>query len=326
MSVGILLPQPYETDVVRFVEWIESLGYASFWTSELWGADALVHLGVGAATSTDLKVGTAIVNVFSRTPATLAMAATTIAQLADDRAVIGLGVSTPRAIEGIHGMAYDRPLRRLRETVELIHRLTSSADRVTYNGTILSVDGLPALERPVPVYAAALGEKSRELTGAFCDGWLPHNIPYPAISTAFEAVERGAHRVGREPDDIVVSPHLPSAVCDDITEARALLRNHIAYYVGSGDGYRRAVALSFPERADQIATAWKTGDRNAARSLVTREMIDAIGLAATPAEAPDRLAAFESTDIVDEIRIVTPTGTPPAIIDLTINTLAPTAR
>ncbi len=325
MPTGILVRND-EPDVVAFAERVESLGYDSLWCGELWGRDVFVALTRAAEHTDDIDLGTAIANVYGRSPATLAQAAATLAEAADGQVKLGLGTSTRKAIEDLHGMAFENPPRRLHETTELTRKFLQESGRVSYEGELFEVADFPALDLDVPVYAAALGPSMRRATGRTAEGWLPHNVPFEDLPDAFETIAETARERGRDPETITVAPYVPSAVSEDASEARAAIRGHIAYYVGSGAGYRKAVAQRFPDGAEAVAEAWRSGDRDTAREAVTDEMIAALGIAGTPEEAREQFATIADIDVIDEPLIVIPTGAPEEITDLTVEALGPTNR
>lgn len=324
MRPGLLLSGLGDRDPVDVATHAESVGYGSVWLPELWGESSPVTAAAIVEHTDELEVGTAIVNVFSRSPAVLAMTAVSLAARSEDRFVLGVGTSTEKAVEDLHGVAFDRPVRHAHETVELIRKFSRGSDRVDYDGEIFSVADFPALDHPVPVYGAALGGANRRMVGRLCDGWLPHNIPFPDLDEAFEVVTTAAREAGRDPDDLVVAPYVPVAVSDDPARARDAIRGHVAYYVGSGEGYRRAVAGRFPEAADRVAGAWREGDREAARAAVTDEMIDALGIAGAPEAARSALAELVETTVVERPILVVPSGAT-ELAEGTIEALAPGA-
>jgi alkanesulfonate monooxygenase SsuD/methylene tetrahydromethanopterin reductase-like flavin-dependent oxidoreductase (luciferase family) len=324
MPTGVLIRGHHDAPAVAARA--ESLGYDSVWTGELWGRDAFLTLTQAAAATDSVALGTAIANVYGRSPATLAQAAATLDELSDGRARLGLGTSTQKAIEDLHGMAFENPARRLHETAELAGRFLRGEGRVSYEGNIFEVADFPALGRDVPVYAAALGPAMRRATGRVADGWLPHNIPFERLETAFETIAETAREAGRDPDEIAVAPYVPSAVSEDRAEALRTARGHVAYYVGSGEGYRRAVAQSFPEEADAVADAWREGDREAAREAVTDEMVAALTVAGTPEEARVQFETVAAIAVIDEPLVVVPDRAPEAVAEATIEALAPARR
>lgn len=321
MTRGIIAPEG--ADTATFAERAESLGYSSVWVGELWGQDSFVALTRAAERTGSITLGTAIVNIYGRSPATLAQAAASLDRAADGRTILGLGTSTAKAIEDLHGMSFENPARRLHETTEVTKRFLDGGERVSYEGECFDVADFPPLDRSVPVYTAALGPATRRATARTADGWLPHNIPFDVLDEAFEYVETHARDAGRNADDVTVAPYVPAAVSADGDEARATLRGHIAYYVGSGEGYRRAVAQSFPDRAETIAEAWRAGERDDARGAVSEEMVEALGVAGTPEQAREQFDAIASLDVVDHPIVVAPASADEQMVEETAEALAP---
>ena len=323
MHLGLVVPRTGSHDPTDLAVDAEGLGYDSVWLGELWGTSSVVKLTEIAARTEDVTVGTAIVNVFSRTPAVLAMTAATIDQVSDGRAVLGVGTSTPTAIENVHGMSFDQPVRRSHETLEIVSNILTGDERVDYDGELLSVDGVPPLGRDVPLYHAALGPANRRVVGRLCDGWIPHNVPFSELDEAFEVVATAAREADRDPSQITVAPYVPAAVSEDEAEAYDAIRGHVAYYVGSGDGYRRAVGSLFPDRADEVADAWQAGERAEATDLVTDEMVEELGVAGTPAVARDRLENLVAETAIDRPLITIPEQAADDLAVGTIEALAP---
>jgi len=194
---------------------------------------------------------------------------------------------------------------------------------VTYDGELVTVSDVPPLGADVSVYAAALGPAARRATGRVADGWLPHNVPFPELADAFETVAATAAERGRDPDAITVAPYVPAVVDADESRARALLRGHVAYYVGSGAGYRRAVASRFPDAAERIADRWAAGDRDAARAAVTDDMLAALGVAGAPGDVAEQFRAVADRPVIDEPIVVVPAQADAGTARRTIRTLAP---
>ncbi len=322
MPTGILVPNDAD-DLATFAERAEQLGYDSVWTGELWGRDSFVALTRAVHYTDDIELGTAIVNVYGRSPATIAQAAATLDDAADGRFTLGLGTSTRKVVEDLHSESFDNPARQLHEATELTRQFLDGEGRVEYDGEVFEVADFPALSADIPLYAAALGPATRRATGRTADGWLPHNIPFEQLEVAFETIAETATQAGRDPGQIETKPYVPSAVSEDPKRARAAIRGHLAYYVGSGEGYQRAVAQTFTEEADSIAEAWRSGNRDEARSAVTDEMLGALGVAGTPEEARDQLADITALDAIDEPLVVIPDGTDEQLRRETMAALGP---
>lgn len=104
-------------------------------------------------------------NVFSRTPAVLVMTAATLDQVSDGRTSFGVGTSTPTAVENVHGMAFEQPARRAHETIDVIQEILMGDEPIDYDGELISVNGVPPIDRDVPIYHAALGPANRRVVG-----------------------------------------------------------------------------------------------------------------------------------------------------------------
>jgi alkanesulfonate monooxygenase SsuD/methylene tetrahydromethanopterin reductase-like flavin-dependent oxidoreductase (luciferase family) len=165
---------------VEFAVEAEKLGLDVCWVAEAWGADAPSPLGYLAARTSTMLLGSGVIQVGTRSPVTIAQTAMTLAQLSGGRFLLGLGVSGPQVLEGLHGVPFGRPLARMRETVEIV-RSVFTGEKVCYDGSQYRIP-LPGGEvRPmrvslppvsVPVYLGTLSPKMLELTGEVADGWL----------------------------------------------------------------------------------------------------------------------------------------------------------
>jgi 5,10-methylenetetrahydromethanopterin reductase len=328
MSHGLLLPNISGVSRTDLAVRAEELGYESVWLGELWGTSSPVQLAEIAGKTETVTIGTAILNVFSRTPATLAMTANGLNRVSDGRFVLGVGTSTQRAIEDLHGMAFESPIRRAHEAIELTRLFMGRGDdsdggRVAYDGEMFHAADFPTLDADVPIYHAALGRANRRVVARLCDGWIPHNIPFPNLEEAFAYVADHAEEAGRDPDDITVAPYIPAAVAEDPEVAHNAIRGHVAYYAGSGEGYRQAVASRFPDAADRIAEAWRSGERRAAAGHVTDEMVTALGVAGTPDEARAQLRDLAENPVIDRPIVTIPQQTADELAEPTVEALAP---
>jgi alkanesulfonate monooxygenase SsuD/methylene tetrahydromethanopterin reductase-like flavin-dependent oxidoreductase (luciferase family) len=327
MVTDLLLPMVSDVDDGERARRAEALGYDGLWLGELWGASAVVRLAEIAARTDEIELGTAILNVFSRTPALLAMTAATLDDVSGGRFRLGVGTSTKKAIEDLHGLKWDdpNPVRRAHETIALTKAFLDGGGRVEHEGEIFEVADFPALDADVPVYHAALGEANRRVVARLCDGWIPHNVPFSLLAEHHEYIREHADEAGRS-DQIDVAPYVPAAVDEDPETAKDVIRGHVAYYVGNGTGYERAVAERFPDAASTIATAWQSGDRDAATAAVTDAMVDALGVAGTPAQARAQFEAVAEIDCVTRPMVTVPSNADEAMADRTIEALAPANR
>jgi alkanesulfonate monooxygenase SsuD/methylene tetrahydromethanopterin reductase-like flavin-dependent oxidoreductase (luciferase family) len=320
VSHDLNLPQMAD-DPATIAETAEDFGYGGVWLGELWGTSSVVKLSEIATRTEEIGIGTAILNVYSRSPAVLAMTAATLDDVSGGRFTLGVGTSTPKAVEDLHSMSFDRPVRRSHETIDLVKQFLAGEGRIDYDGEVYETADFPALGVDVDVYHAALGRANRRVVARLADGWIPHNVPFPDLPEAFDYIVDHTPE-DREVDDISVAPYVPAAVSEDAEEARDAVRGHVAYYVGSGDGYRRAVARRFPEGADRVAELWRDGERGDATDAVTDEMLEALGVAGTAAEARDQFEEIASMDVVDRPMVTVPNNATD-LAEETVAALAP---
>src|SRR5688500_12803867 len=182
------------------------MGVDAVWSAEAWGHDAVSPLAFLAARTSRIRLGTGIMQAGTRTPALVAMTAMSMAALSDGRFMLGLGTSGPQVIEGWHGIPFDRPVQRMRETVEIVRRAVRG-ERVQHKGRVYELP-LPGGEgkalrsaakpRPdVPIYLATLTPRSLEMTGEIADGWLGTSFMPDHARIFFDHIEAGARRAGR---------------------------------------------------------------------------------------------------------------------------------
>ncbi len=226
---------------------LESAGLDTVWVAEAYGFDSPTLMGYLAVRTETVEIGAGILNVFSRTPGTLAQTAAGLDNVSGGRALLGLGASGPQVIEGWHGMPYDKPLARTREVVDIV-RMALRRERLEYDGSVLRLplpEGtgtglgkpLKMLTRPerrtVPIYVAALGPRNVEGTAEYADGWLPFMFaPERADAVWGPALAAGT---AKRPDDLgplqVVAGGMV-AVGEDVKHLLDLARPTFALYIG----------------------------------------------------------------------------------------------
>jgi F420-dependent oxidoreductase-like protein len=283
IALGAVHERPFD-EVVAFARAAESCGYEAIFVPEAWGRDAFVTLGALARSTYRIGLGTGIVNVYSRTPALLAMAAVTLDELSGGRAILGLGTSGQRVVEGWHGVPMGRPLRRLREATEAVRAIVSGSRR-GYSGETLSVAPgfavtLPRPRDRIPIFHASLTPRAIRQCAEVADGWLPYFASPETLRVDLVVIEETLRGAGRERAAFTVAPFLPVIVTGDEATARAVLRRHLAFYVGGmGRFYREAVARHhFAETAEDVRRLWEARQRDAAAEAVSDELLDAFAI------------------------------------------------
>jgi F420-dependent oxidoreductase-like protein len=283
IALGAVHDRPFP-EVVAFARTAEECGYEAIFVPEAWGRDAFVTLGALARVTERIGLGTGIVNVYSRTPALLAMAAMTLDELSGGRAILGLGTSGQRVIEGWHGVPMARPLRRLRETTEAVRAIVGGSRR-GYSGETLSIAPgfavtLPRPRERIPIYHASLTPRGIRQCAEMADGWLPYFASPATLRADLSAIDGTLRATGRERGAFTVAPLLPVFVSDDEASARAVLRRHLAFYIGGmGRFYREAVARhGFGDAVEKIRSLWDARQRDAAADAVTDSLLDAFAI------------------------------------------------
>lgn len=272
-----------KSELIECVRAADACGYDSFWMPEAWERDAFTLLAELAAKTERIGLATGIVNVFSRSPALIAMSAATIDEISGGRFRLGLGTSGARVIEDFHGIQFKKPLTRLKETVQIIRTLLSG-ERLDFKGECFELSrfklGFKPLRPDIPIYIAALAPGSLRRIGEIADGWLPTHWPLARLGGGVAEIRAGAEAAGRDADRIDIAPFINVVVSDDVRAAREAARMPLAYYVGGmGDYYHASLArLGFPVEADRIRELWRSGRPRKAISAVTDEMVDAIAI------------------------------------------------
>jgi len=307
LKLGLELPYPEMGDretMIALARHAEALGYDAVWCSELYSFDAFTTLTQIACETETIRLGTNIANIYARTPAMLASTAASLDQLSGGRFILGIGVSGPQVIEGWHGVPYDRPVARTRETIQIVRQVLSG-DRLVHEGKVFSVTkGLRLINKPLrgdlPVYVASLGPRNVALTAEAADGWLPTFFsPAHARETFGPALEEGLARRSPALGPLEIAPFVPS-FAGDLATGRDILRFVVGFYVG-GMGSREqnfyntlVRRYGFVDEAERIQELFLGGDKGAAIAAVPDAMIDAVSLVGDEERIRDGLAAFES--------------------------------
>ena len=189
-------------DRLSCAERAEALGYDSVWVAEGHGGDQFAILAACALRTRRIRLGTAISSVFVRTAPTIAMAAATVDELSGGRFVLGLGSSHRVQVGPEHGVAYERPLERVRETVAVVRTVLREGE-VRHDGETVRIEDFKLWFRPYrgdpPVYLSALFPKMMELTGEIADGVILTRSTLASAGAARERLAAGAVRAGRDP-------------------------------------------------------------------------------------------------------------------------------
>jgi len=310
MKLGLNLP--YEGSLsfpqaLELAQRAEALGFESVWMPEAYGIDAVSTLGALAARTQRIHLGTGIVNVFSRTPALLAQTAATLDLISGGRFILGLGTSGHQVVTGWHGMAFDRPLLRMRETMAIVRQVLRR-DRLVFDGDVFHLDkGLKLLAHPVretvPIYLATLTPGGLRLTGELADGWIPTLFSPSHMNVFRPELEAGARIAGRSLDSLAIAPHVPVSIDDDRSRARDALKPWVALYVGGMGSKTKnfyndlASQYGFADDARILQELYLGGKQLEAIRRVPDALVDAISIAGPASYVRERLEVWASAGV-----------------------------
>jgi probable F420-dependent oxidoreductase len=252
----------------------ERLGYTDAWSFEVDGVDGFSPLAV-VALDTRLRVGTAIANVFTRGPATLAMCAAGLAEIAPGRFCLGIGAGSQPIVEAWNGGTFRRPATRVREMVGFL-RLALAGERVVFRGTELVVDGFrlsrpPA--QPIPIYVAALRPGMLQVAGEVADGVILNWLSAEDAGRSVHVVREAAAGKGRDPGAVEITARVFVDVDPPGPASDVVVRRQVTAYLNV------PVYRAFHEwlgRAEQLTPmwdAWASGDRKGAVAAVPEEVV-----------------------------------------------------
>lgn len=291
----------------------ERLGVDAVWSAEAWGHDAVSPLAFLAARTSRIRLGTGIMQAGTRTPALVAMTAMSMAALSEGRFMLGLGTSGPQVIEGWHGIPFDRPVQRMRETVEIVRRAVRG-ERVEHKGRVYQLPlpggegkALRSAARPrpnIPIYLATLTPRSLEMTGEIADGWLGTSFMPEHAHVFFDHLAAGAARAGRTLSQLDL--HAAAGVVsfsDDVERLIPPRKPGLAFTLGAmgsrehnfyNEAYRRA---GYEDVALEVQRLWLDNKREEATARVPDELVMKTNLLGTEAMIRRRLEIYRDAGI-----------------------------
>jgi len=311
LNLGYAPPGTNPASLVPLVQTAEQLGYDSVWAAEAWGTDAVTVLAWLGASTTTIKLGSAIMQIPGRTPANTAMTAATLDLMSGGRVILGLGTSGPQVAEGWHGQPWGKPLGKTREYIELVRTALrrevveheGEHYRIPYDGPGATGLGKPLklmlrpLRADIPIYLAAIGPKNVALAAEIADGWLPIFVVPERFDDAFGASLAGAR------DGFEIAATASVLVGDDVQALRDALKPHLALYVGGMGAKGRNFYNSLVRRygweaeAEQVQELYLAGKQREAIAAVPDELVDAVSLVGPKERIAERLAAWRETPV-----------------------------
>ena len=298
----------------------DRLGYHAVWTAEAYGSDCVTPLAWIGAQTTRIKLGSGIMQMPARSPATTAMTAMTLDQLSGGRFLLGLGLSGPQVVEGWHGRPYGKPLTKTREYVSILRQILQREAplfhdgehyQIPYAGTDATGLGKPLKSilhgrADMPIYLAAIGPKNVALAAEIADGWLPmlfspahYDATYaPAVAAGMARAE--SHKRARDFD---IAASVTVVIDDDLEPAYNQIKPVLALYIGGMGArgrnfyYDLACRHGFEGAADAIQNLYLQGRKGEAIMAVPNALVDAVALVGSKARIRDRLQLWRDSPV-----------------------------
>ncbi|KRF02921.1 LLM class F420-dependent oxidoreductase [Nocardioides sp. Soil777] len=302
---------------------LEKAGLDTVWVAEAYGFDSPTLMGYLAAKTETIEIGSAILNIYSRTPGALLQTAAGLDNVSGGRAILGLGASGPQVIEGFHGVPYSKPLGRTAEVIDIVRRglkrepltndgiiklpLTKEDGAVTGLGKALKILTHPDRDT-IPIYIAGLGPKSVEQAAEIADGWIPILFhPEKAHLVWGDALAAGKAKrsAGLGPLEINAGGMVAIGEGPETKALLDLARPTFALYVGGmgarGKNFYNDVARSYgyEKEAAEIQDLYLSGKKKEAEALVPTEWLEAANLVGPASYVKERIAAFREAGITN---------------------------
>jgi F420-dependent oxidoreductase-like protein len=305
LKLGLHLGYWFATPPVGVAEVVraaEDLGFDSIWSAEAYGSDCFTPLAWHGASTSRVKLGTAVCQMSARTPVATAMSALTLDHLTGGRFMLGLGASGPQVVEGWYGQPYPKPLARTREYVEIIRKVLAREEPVELQGEHYQLpkvgDGTTGLGKPLksithplradlPILLGAEGPKNVALAAEICDGWLPIFLS-PELDVEYRKnLEEGFARPGARHTslDTFEVPNMVNIVIDDDVERAAdAVRMFLGFYIG-GMGAREVnfhanvfARMGYGDVVEEIQDLFLSGRKDEAIAKVPLALVEDVAM------------------------------------------------
>ena len=263
------------------------------WIPETWGMENFSMLSLACVENKFSKIGSSIINIYSRSPSLIAMGAATVDTISNKRLVLGLGTSTKPLIEDFHGDKFEKPVKRMKEYVEII-RLILTGKTINYSGEIFSLKDFSLLIKPprniIPIYLAAVNQKMVELAWEIADGVIFYLRPKNEIKSTITSM--------KNQKKIDTTLQIITCIHDDSEKAIFRAKKTIAFYVSVGKIYREFLAQNgFKNETKNIFEEYKKTGLTNNHEFVPESMVNELCISGPPNECKKQLKQFRETGI-----------------------------
>ena len=291
-------------EVLKCSEIVSKTNIDALWVPETWGMENFSMLSVISSRTTTQKIGSSIINIYSRSPSAIAMGASTVDTLSNGRLILGLGTSSLPIVETFHGYKFENPLQRMREYVEII-RMALSGKQIKYEGKIFNLKNFKLLIKPkreiIPIYLAAVNQKMVELTWDIGDGVIFYLRPIKEMKKTIAKMQ--------SKKKIDVTCQLITCVSDDSDIAIERVKKTVAFYISVGKIYREFLAKNgFLNETTNIFNEFKESGLKSNHELVSDSMLQSLTVSGTSEECKKQVKKFEGIGIDQPIFQFNPVG------------------
>ena len=289
-SLGSLLSVQ---QVLQCTKMISETKIDSIWIPETWGMETFSMLGAVSSKTKSQKIGSSIINIYSRSPSTISMGAATTDILSNGRLILGLGTSSVPIVEDFHGEKFETPVQRMREYVEII-RLSLSKKQINYSGKIFNLKNFTLLIEPkrqsIPIYLAAINPKMVNLTWELGDGVIFYLRPLDEMKKTISKMQSERK--------IDVACQIITCISNNSEEAIQRAKKTLAFYISVGKVYREFLAKNgFENETDNIFEEFKKSGLKSNHELIPDSMLNSLCISGSPEEAKVQLEKFRNTGI-----------------------------
>lgn len=280
----------------------------SLWVPESWGRESFATLGAISQVTRKVSLGTSIINIYSRTPAIVAMAATTLDMLSDNRTIIGLGASTAAIVENWHGLKFNRPASRMKEYIECL-RLMTRGEKVKYNGEFFQINNFKILHQPqranIPIFMAAVNKKMVSMASKLADGILLYLRPLEELKRTATELKEATKGKSFE----IACSFICAMSNKEPEKARARAATTLAFYIAVGEYYSKFLADNgFKIEVEEITAEYRKAGADNAAKYVSDRMLNSLVICGSSEECRESLSKFLSTGITLPIIQFNPIG------------------
>ncbi len=301
----------------------ENLGFDSVWTAEAYGSDAVTVATWILAQTEKIKAGTAIMQMPARTPAMAAMTAMSLAQMSDNRFIVGLGASGPQVVEGWHGTPYGKPIARTREYIQIMRKIMAREGPVEFDGKVYQMptkaEGATGLGKPlksilapntdIPFYTASITPAGLKAAAEVADGVFPVWMDPDKYDLFKDDLEAGfaAAGNGKSLKDFDIAPFVTVIMNDDLEACYNAARPYLALYIGGmgakGKNFYNdyATRLGYGAEAEKIQDLYLSGKKQEAEALIPEQLIDEVTLVGSRDRIKDRLQRWKEAGARGEV-------------------------